>query len=252
MELHDGQFVVANATDYADLDVVVLGICSKPNGRVGRFSTGAVRRSCSRSSDSMRSVRSPTASIWPEGSTLDGHGLIVVGSHVGLTNRQIDVLEAQGDVTTVVLDVDAVIEPTRSVEALAGCVDAASSALSEQRCPPRDEQDASGRPWSPEESLEIARAVSSGLVGVVRELLRSRPAWVIAKGGITSHDVLVKGLGIRRAEVMGQLFAGFVSVFRPFEALPEAIGLACVVFAWATSETTRRWPRLWRSCGRPS
>ena len=57
------------------------------------------------------------------------------------------------------------------------------------------------------------------------------PAWVVAKGGITSHDVAVRGLGIRRAEVIGQLFPGMVSVFRPIEAAPEAVGTPYVVFA---------------------
>ena len=63
--------------------------------------------------------------------------------------------------------------------------------------------------------LAIARAVSAALSQIVRETLaaagspgRARPAWIVAKGGITSHDVAVYGLGIRRAEVIGQLFPG--------------------------------------------
>ena len=54
---------------------------------------------------------------------------------------------------------------------------------------------------------------------------------MVAKGGITSHDVAVRGLGIRRAEVLGQLLPGMVSVFRPVEAAPEAVGMPYVVFA---------------------
>jgi uncharacterized protein YgbK (DUF1537 family) len=51
------------------------------------------------------------------------------------------------------------------------------------------------------------------------------------QGGITSHDVAVRGLGIRRARVLGQLFPGLVSVFRPVEAAPEAVGTPYIVFA---------------------
>ena len=40
----------------------------------------------------------------------------------------------------------------------------------------------------------------------------------------------VHGLGIRRAEVAGQLFPGLISVFRPADAAPEAIGMPLVVF----------------------
>jgi uncharacterized protein YgbK (DUF1537 family) len=54
---------------------------------------------------------------------------------------------------------------------------------------------------------------------------------VVAKGGITAHDVAVRGLGLRRAAVAGQLFPGLVSVLRPVEAVAEAVGLPYVVFA---------------------
>jgi uncharacterized protein YgbK (DUF1537 family) len=69
------------------------------------------------------------------------------------------------------------------------------------------------------------------VVEVVRGARAAAPAWVIAKGGITSHDVAVGGLGIRRAEVLGQLLPGMVSVLRPVEAAPEAVGVPYVVFA---------------------
>jgi uncharacterized protein YgbK (DUF1537 family) len=81
------------------------------------------------------------------------------------------------------------------------------------------------------DSLAIARRVSAALSGVVAEVLGADPAWVVAKGGITSHDVAVRGLGIRRAEVAGQLFPGVISVFRPLDAAPAAIGKPYVVFA---------------------
>ena len=84
---------------------------------------------------------------------------------------------------------------------------------------------------TPKESLAISRTVSTAVIEVVRAALTARPAWVIAKGGITSHDVAVRGLGIRRATVLGQLLPGLISVFRPIEAAPEAVGTPYVVFA---------------------
>ena len=82
-----------------------------------------------------------------------------------------------------------------------------------------------------DDSLAISRNVSTAVIEVVQAALAAHPAWVVAKGGITSHDVAVRGLGIRRAEVVGQLFPGMVSVFRPIEAAPEAVGIPYVVFA---------------------
>jgi uncharacterized protein YgbK (DUF1537 family) len=81
-----------------------------------------------------------------------------------------------------------------------------------------------------EESLAIARTVSAALARTVRRVLPARPAWIVAKGGITSYDVGLHGLGIRRAVVAGQLFPGAVSVFRPVDALPDAVGMPYVVF----------------------
>ena len=73
--------------------------------------------------------------------------------------------------------------------------------------------------------------MSAALSRIVADALAARPAWVIAKGGITSHDVMLHGLGIHRAEVAGQLFPGTISVFWPLDAAPEAVGMPYVVFA---------------------
>jgi uncharacterized protein YgbK (DUF1537 family) len=83
---------------------------------------------------------------------------------------------------------------------------------------------------SKQRTLAISRAVSAALARITGLVLAVRPAWIIAKGGITSHDLAVQGLGMRRAEVAGQLFDGLISVFRPADAAPDAIGMPYVVF----------------------
>jgi uncharacterized protein YgbK (DUF1537 family) len=88
------------------------------------------------------------------------------------------------------------------------------------------------------ESLEISRRVSAAVTEVVRGALPAKPAWVVAKGGIASHDVAVRGLGIRRATVLGQLFPGLVSVFRPVDAAPEVVGTPYIVFAGNVGDET--------------
>jgi uncharacterized protein YgbK (DUF1537 family) len=61
-------------------------------------------------------------------------------------------------------------------------------------------------------SLQIGQSVSDALVEIVR-CLQSQPAWVIAKGGITSSDVATQALRIGQARVMGQILPG-VPVWR--------------------------------------
>jgi uncharacterized protein YgbK (DUF1537 family) len=82
----------------------------------------------------------------------------------------------------------------------------------------------------PAESLAIARSVSDAVVEIVQRVRTARPAWVVAKGGITSHEVAANGLGIRRAEVQGQFWPGQVSLFSAQEAPEEVMGMPYVVF----------------------
>jgi uncharacterized protein YgbK (DUF1537 family) len=58
-----------------------------------------------------------------------------------------------------------------------------------------------------EESLKISIKVSEGLIKLVQNL-KIRPRFFIAKGGITSSDLATKGLGVKRAMVLGQIEAG--------------------------------------------
>jgi len=79
------------------------------------------------------------------------------------------------------------------------------------------------------ENLEIGKKVSNALIAALYEVT-SRPRFIIAKGGITSHDVAQKGLGAARAWVLGQLFPG-VPVWR-LESGPQSRfeGVPYVVF----------------------
>src|SRR5690606_41359842 len=63
----------------------------------------------------------------------------------------------------------------------------------------------------PAESLAIARCVSDAVVEGVRPVRAARPAWVVAKGGNTSHEVADKRPGIRGARVDGQSWPGQAS-----------------------------------------
>ena len=56
-------------------------------------------------------------------------------------------------------------------------------------------------------SLAIGTSISSALVEIVQRL-KARPAFLIAKGGITSSDLATRGLGVKRAMVAGQILPG--------------------------------------------
>jgi uncharacterized protein YgbK (DUF1537 family) len=223
-----GAFVVVNATDYADLEIVVLGLLEvEEHGRSFGYRSGPsfVRALAGLEPQEPLGAQQ----IWPSGNP-GGHGLVVVGSHVGLTSRQVVKAQERGGMTETELHVPTLIDPDRRdahvaeigrqvIEALA----TSDVLLFTSRTLLRG--------GDADDSLAISRTVSTAVIEVVRAALAAHPAWVVAKGGITSHDVAVRGLGIRRAEVIGQLFPGMVSVFRPVEAAPEAVGTPYVVFA---------------------
>ncbi|OEK08274.1 hypothetical protein A8C32_02115 [Flavivirga aquatica] len=56
-------------------------------------------------------------------------------------------------------------------------------------------------------NINIASKVSNALVTLVQGL-QVRPKYLLAKGGITSHDLAIKGLGMKRSKVLGQIEAG--------------------------------------------
>lgn len=224
----DGNFVVVNGTEYADYEVVVLGLQqAQAAGKVFGYRTGPSFVRALAGIDPLPPLTG--ADIWPAGHAA-GHGLVVVGSHVGLTSRQVAAAQRRGGVAEVELDVPTLVDPATRGAHLAEVSARVKSLLAQahvllytSRTLVRSED--------PDESLAIARTVSTAVIEVVREAMTARPAWVVAKGGITSHDVLVRGLGVRRATVLGQLFDGFVSVLRPVQADALAVDVPYVVFA---------------------
>ena len=222
----DGTWVVVNATEYSDLETVACGVLlAERAGRSFLFRTGP---SFVRALGGLE-PRAPLrgGELWPS-PRRGGHGLIVAGSHTGRTNRQLAALRARGGPAAIELDVRSVLSGSGDVVAataqrVTGALARSDVLLYTSRAV------AAGS--GPADSLAAARQVSGALARTVRQALAAKPAWVIAKGGITSHDVARHGLGIRRAAVAGQLFPGLISVFWPIDAAPEAVGVPYVVFA---------------------
>jgi uncharacterized protein YgbK (DUF1537 family) len=230
-----GRFVVVNAVEYADLDVVVLGLLrAAAAGRSFLYRSGPSFVQSLAGLDPRDPLQA--SDIWAPGRP-GGHGLVVVGSHVGLTSRQVAVARDRGGLAEVELDVAAVADPARRDGHVAEATRLVVSALDHSDVLLVTSRELR-RGRDAAESLEISRRVSAAVTEVVRGALPAKPAWVVAKGGITSHDVAVRGLGIRRATVLGQLLPGLVSVFRPVDAAPEVVGTPYVVFAGNVGDET--------------
>ncbi|MEO0470267.1 MAG: nucleotide-binding domain containing protein, partial [Bacteroidota bacterium] len=64
-----------------------------------------------------------------------------------------------------------------------------------------------------EKNLDLGQKLSAYLTAIVSKI-STHPAWLLAKGGITSSDLATQALGIRRAIVKGQILPG-VPVWAP-------------------------------------
>jgi len=156
-------------------------------------------------------------------------GLIVVGSHVGVTTRQLNNLTAEhSSARTIEIDVERLLGA--EADAYIGTV--VSDVVSALR-----EGDVIVhtsrlliKTDDPAASLKIARTVSAAVVAVVNRTLKTfPPRFVIAKGGITSSDVAAHGLEIRHAIVRGPMLPGIVSLWEPVDG--PAKGIPYIVFA---------------------
>ncbi|SDH58221.1 four-carbon acid sugar kinase family protein [Nonomuraea jiangxiensis] len=158
-----------------------------------------------------------------------GHGLVVVGSHVAQTTRQLARLRERRPIEVIELDSDRLLDPAGVESYVAEVVTRAVTLLAAGEvvlATSRTLRTAG----SPEANLALSRTISGGVVSVVRGVTaRVRPAFVVAKGGITSSDVATDGLGIVRAHALGTLLPGIVSLWTAAEG--RSMGLPYVVFA---------------------
>lgn len=223
-----GSVIVADAVDEDDLRHLALGLeLAEAGGRSYIYRVGPpfVR---ARIGQAPRRPLDTAALGTAPGATAGG--VIIVGSHVGLTSRQLaDLKRERPDTVTVEIDVPALLEPSTGASIVDDAVERVIAALVDGDVVVHSSRTLI-RTDDPDESLAISRRVSDALVAVVSRTLAARPPrFVIAKGGITSSDVASRGLSIRRAIVRGSLFPGIVSVWEPADG--PATGIPYVVFA---------------------
>lgn len=134
-------------------------------------------------------------------------GLVVAGSYVPQTSWQLTQLLEHPQIKGVELDVVALLR-VQEFSALAerlstACAQIIMSGQTAVLYTSRQLH----RADSPEAALEVGQRVMRTLCNVVRQL-PARPAFIVAKGGITSHQIASLGLGCTRATVLGQVAAG--------------------------------------------
>lgn len=145
-------------------------------------------------------------------------GIIVVGSHTKKTTAQLEALKGVEGIEFIEMNSDLVLTPDALEEEAAAITARCSQLIAQGRtcCVSTKRALLTVENDTPEEALlrsvRISDAVQSCVAG-----LTATPAFVVAKGGITSSDVGVKALRTRRAWVLGQIRPG-IPVWRTDEA----------------------------------
>ncbi len=202
-ELQNGQVCIVNAVAQSDLDVFTAGFYSaiKQGFKPVLFRTAA---SIVPSLAGLP-VKLPLERDQME--TTGKGGVVAVGSYVPMTSKQLDYLKQHLPVDYIeihakkLLDESGFKTETKRVSAKIN----ANLELDRIVVIYTSREVIKGK--TADESLQIVNRVSEGVVAAVRGI-KVRPRFFIAKGGITSSDILTKSFHVKKAKVIGQIIPG--------------------------------------------
>ncbi|MEB3166763.1 MAG: four-carbon acid sugar kinase family protein [Cyanobacteriota bacterium] len=182
-------------------------------------------------------------------------GLVLVGSHVPLTDAQLERLLADPGCGGVELPVARLLRvldgplPDRLLASLeAAWLGELEAVLAAGHTPVlfTSRGEVQGRHAAERRALGLALA---GLMARIGAALAPRLGYLISKGGITTHTLLADGLGLERVELQGQLLPGLSLVLAP---APPAAALPVITFPGNLGEADslhQAW--AWMERGRP-
>ena len=154
----------------------------------------------------------------------EGMGCFIVGSHVKKTTQQLEHLLATEGTCGIELDVQRILnDPTALMQETQQVI---RQVVDEQLTPVVYTSRQEVRLDDADKRQHLGQQVSDFLVDIVRQLSFT-PSYLVAKGGITSHDILTHGLDIKSARVLGQVVTNVPCVMArefPYIIFPGNVG----------------------------
>ncbi|WP_235299211.1 four-carbon acid sugar kinase family protein [Portibacter marinus] len=209
------EFIVVNAAAYIDLQRIALASLKAKNKLLYRSSASFV--------NALGGIK-PRSPLDIQDLRIDGHfpGLIIIGSYVPKTTRQLQQLRMLNGLKFIEMPTEALL----SHKGILSIREEANHHLGNGNTTvlytSRTAVDSNDK----QEALEIVNQVAAGVVKVGQGL-RLSISYLIAKGGITSNDVATEVLRIKQTKVLGQAMAG-VPVWEtsdfPFIVFPGNVG----------------------------
>lgn len=128
--------------------------------------------------------------------------LFIVGSHVQKTTRQLECLLAAEGTCGIEIDVQRILDDAETL--MRETQQVIRQVVDEHLTPVVYTSRQEIRLEDANQRQHLGQQVSDFLVDIVRQLSYT-PSYLVAKGGITSHDILTHGLNIKSARVLGQI-----------------------------------------------
>ena len=206
MSVKDFNKIIVNAVDYADLKVFCVALYrAMAKGKVFMFRTAAaIVKVMGGVTDQPLLTRAQIVV-----KETDNGGIIVVGSHTNKTTAQVEELKKLTEIEVVELDATLVRDEEAFEKEVQRCLAKEEECIRAGKtvCCYTTRALITADTGDKEDELRLSVRISDAVQSLVGRLTVT-PAFVIAKGGITSSDVGTKALAVKRANVLGQIRPG--------------------------------------------
>ena len=203
MSVKDFNKIIVNAVDYADLKVFCVALYrAMAKGKVFMFRTAAaIVKVMGGVTDQPLLTRAQMVV-----KETDNGGIIVVGSHTNKTTAQVEELKKLTEIEFVELDATLVRDEEAFEKEVQRCLAKEEECIRAGKtvCCYTTRALITADTGDKEDELRLSVRISDAVQSLVGRLTVT-PAFVIAKGGITSSDVGTKALAVKRANVLGQI-----------------------------------------------
>jgi len=209
LEIKNFNKVIVNAVEYTDIKVFLIALSeSIDRGKIFLFRTAASFVQVIGGINPKPLLTKET--LYPKGK-LSTPGLIIIGSYVQKTTQQMKKLDELSNLIWIEWDVS----QAKTQKHLNAEVERVTSEVKKgfnfgnDVCvyTSREYYRSDFQTKNSDKNLIFSSRISEGLVKVV-QALKIKPSFFVVKGGITSSDIGVKGLNVKRAMVMGQIQPG--------------------------------------------
>jgi uncharacterized protein YgbK (DUF1537 family) len=199
-KIEKGNYIIADSLGYFDLDKFCLALLNSERTFIARTGASFVA--------SITAIEPRPLLKYEElAYSSENGGLIVAGSFVEKTTRQIQHLSRHRQIVELVLNVKQLLQRPDPGDYLKQLSETIQTHLDNKEDVLLYTSRELLTAEDTEGNFDIGKRISEFISGLVGSLSIT-PSFLIAKGGITSSDIATKSLGVKRARIMGQLLPG--------------------------------------------